>query len=73
MSLPLHAGSMTYMAESDAQDQMLRDRLTAIRWQQEAGTITEREAADARVAAFEHHLAASRAVRAEHFLGAERG
>ncbi len=56
------------MQEAEAQDQILRDRLTVIRRQQEAGDITVREAADERVSAMEHHLAATRALRVE-YLG----
>jgi hypothetical protein len=58
-----------YMQEAEAQDQFLRDRLTVIRHQEENGDITTREAADLRIAAMEHLLAATRALRAEHFGG----
>jgi hypothetical protein len=57
----------TYADEAAAQDQFLDRRLAEIRAQYEAGSITVREAADLRVAALEHHLAAVRALRAEHF------
>ncbi len=55
------------MAEAEAQDGLLLDRLAGIGRQLDAATITEREAADMRVAAFEHHLATCRNLRIEHF------
>jgi hypothetical protein len=55
------------MAEAEKQHQFLRDRLTVVRRQQENGDITTREAADARIGAMEHHLAATRNLRIEHF------
>jgi hypothetical protein len=56
-----------YMHEAEAQDLILRDKLVVIRRREESGAITTREAADLRVAAMEHHLAACRALRAEYF------
>ena len=56
-----------YAAEARMQDQFLDDRIAGIRAAEDAGDITTREAADLRVAAMEHHLAAVRALRAEHF------
>jgi hypothetical protein len=56
-----------YMREAELQDQFLRDRLTVIRRQQEAGDLTVREAADARIQAMEHHLQATRNLRVEYF------
>lgn len=58
-----------YAAEAAAQDPFLDRRIAEIRAQYDAGDITVREAADLRVAALEHHLAAVRALRAEHFGG----
>jgi hypothetical protein len=56
-----------YTAEAAAQDAMLDERIAAIRRQQDQGDITIREAADLRVEALEHHLAAVKALRAEYF------
>lgn len=57
-----------YMAEAEQQDTFLRqadrDQVAA-----GSGTITEREAADARVEAIRHHLEATVALRVEHFGG----
>jgi|HubBroStandDraft_6_1064221.scaffolds.fasta_scaffold230948_2 hypothetical protein len=61
------APARRYADEAAAQDQFLDRRLAEIRTQYEAGSITVRQAADARVAALEQHLAAVRALRAEHF------
>lgn len=60
-----HASS--YMEEASAQDQILQDRLTVIRRNQEAGNITTLEAADSRIQAMEHHLATTRNLRIEYF------
>ena len=58
---------ITYAGEAAAQDAYLDQRIAEIRRQQERSVMTVREAADARVAALEHHLNAVRALRAEHF------
>ena len=60
-----------YMAEAERQDQMLRDKLVMIRRQLESGDLTEREAADVRVAAIQHHLDATIGLIAEHFGGTQ--
>src|SRR5258708_27574455 len=62
-----HGAKSEYMQEAEAQDELLLDRLTSIARQLDAGSLTEREAADMRVAAFEHHLAACRNLRIEYF------
>jgi hypothetical protein len=56
-----------YADEAAAQDRFLDIKIAAIRAQYEAGHITVREAADARVLAYTHHLAAVRALYDEHF------
>lgn len=60
-------GRSAYMAEAAAHDEELDRRLADIRRQESDGFITTREAADLRVAAMEHHLTATRGLRAEYF------
>jgi hypothetical protein len=61
----------TYAQEAAAQDKFLDERLAEIRRLHNAGDITTLEAADLRITALEHHLAAVRALRAEHFGGSQ--
>jgi hypothetical protein len=56
-----------YADEAAIQDDLLDQKLAEIRAQADHGYITIREAADLRVAALEHHIEATRALRAEHF------
>jgi hypothetical protein len=56
-----------YATEAAIQDRFLDRRIAEIRGQYDAGSITVREALDARIDALEHHLAAVRALRAEYF------
>ena len=64
---PPVAGRSAYMAEAAVHDAELDRRLADIRRQESEGLVTTREAADARVAAMEHHLEATRNLRAEYF------
>jgi hypothetical protein len=57
----------SYADEAAAFDELLDQKLRGIRAQADDGTITMREAADLRVQALEHHIAAIRNLRAEHF------
>ena len=56
-----------YMREAAVQDNLLDRKLTAIRQQQDTGSISTRQAADKRIEAMEHHLEATRALRVAHF------
>ena len=75
--LPSAPGSMpgdtpaksTYAEEATIQDQLLDGKLAGIRAREAAGDYTVLEAATARVDALEHHIAAVRALRIEHFGG----
>jgi hypothetical protein len=62
-----HGHGSAYAVEACEQDKFLDEKIAGIRAQFEAGSITVREAADMRVAAYEHHLAAVRALRVEYF------
>jgi hypothetical protein len=56
-----------YMEAAAAEDGKLDERLTMIRREEDEGSITVREAAAERVKALEGHLAATRALRLQHF------
>jgi hypothetical protein len=56
-----------YTAEVSALDVALDMHISEIRARQDAGEITVRQAADLRVEALSRHLAAVKALRAEHF------
>ncbi len=56
-----------YMREAELQDQVLAGQVGCPPRQQEAGDITSREAAEARIQAMEHHLGATRNLRIEYF------
>jgi hypothetical protein len=56
-----------YAEVAAAQDNLLDERLAAIRRQTDESSITPLEAANARIAALEHHLATIRNLRAEYF------
>lgn len=56
-----------YSAAASALDVALDTRISEIRRRLDAGEITVREAADLRVDALTHHLAALKALRAEYF------
>jgi hypothetical protein len=62
----------TYAEQAAAQDGFLDDKLAEIRAQEAAGTISIRAAADARVEALQHHLAAVVALRVEFFGNGEQ-
>lgn len=57
----------TYASEAAEFDRFLDEKIAAIRARQDAGEITVRQAADLRVEALSHHLAALKALRAEYF------
>jgi hypothetical protein len=58
-----------YMAEASALDVALDVRLGEIRAELDSGSITVRQAADARIGALEEHLDQVRKLRREHFGG----
>jgi hypothetical protein len=57
----------SYSEEAAAFDAILDEKIRSIRSRQDAGEISVREAADLRVEALSHHLAALKALRAEYF------
>jgi hypothetical protein len=59
-----------YTEEAAKFDRMLDEKIASIRARQDSGEISTREAADLRVAALSHHLAAVTALRAQYFGGA---
>jgi hypothetical protein len=59
----------TYAQEAAIQDQLLDEKIARIRAQLELGTITVREAADLRVAAYSHHLLAIADLNRQYFGG----
>lgn len=59
--------SERYADAAGAADEHLDEELAEIRRLGDAGSISLLEAADMRIAALERHIAAIRALRAEHF------
>jgi hypothetical protein len=56
-----------YTEEAAKFDRVLDEKIASIRARQDSGEISTREAADLRVAALSHHLAAVTALRAQYF------
>ncbi len=58
-----------YSTGTEGEDRLLEERIADIRRREDAGTITVRLAADARIAAMESHLAAVARLRELYFGG----